>query len=817
MMPRFLIFVSAVLFAGSTALAGVSETSPREPGGRRGLGQAVILSPARALTEADVAELAGKGVFIRQPLSGGRYVARVKEGARLDGDPRVLSLEPLTAEKKLHRSAVREATGGRLTSALNVVFHRDVPFEEARAAILSAGGTMPLFATGYIPSQRIEAQIPSAALLALAADERVLTIAGARRHKIESHNARTAELSSVNVVQAAPYGLTGAGVALSLFELGEAQATHVELNGRFTVNATGGSSGDKRHATHVAGTIAASGVNVSARGMAPAASLYQFCVAVPSNTCNGEWLTIKNESLASLGIVADNNSWGYILGWEDEGVPVWLFADVYWGAYDLIVGAPLDEISIAKDVLFVHSAGNDGNLPSSIASDPWKSHRHVNEQGDTISGQTWCVSQNGSGTDCPASCNGALSPCELLLHHAQLPFDTVGVTASAKNVVAVGAVGNGKQIVGFSSRGPAKDGRVKPDVVARGFGVVSSVPTDSYSSLNGTSMAAPAVTGIAGLLAEQWKKTFGARPKAAMLKGLLIAGAEDLGNPGPDYTYGFGLVNAKTSVDLILADEAKGRRIRTLSFDQGQQQQKEVAVRVTESQNVRVVLHWADPPIPFLGDDDVAAKALVNDLDLRVVDPSGNTWLPWVLDKVNYQADATRGVNVIDNVEVVEIPNAVPGVYRIQASSSSVLEGPQSAVLISSVGATPCLATAEFDNSTPETAFGNLPPGQALSSSFCSSADLDFFKFLATKTGAAAVTITTGDTAVRATLTGSGIVRTQEIAARTTAVLSGDVNTVPNQVLLKVEPVGTLGPSPQYSFSAEFGAVTGPKRRAARP
>ena len=84
-------------------------------------------------------------------------------------------------------------------------------------------------------------------------------------------------------------------------------------------------------------------------------------------------------------------------------------------------------------------------------------------------------------------------------------------------------------------------------------------------------MASPVVTGIAALLAEQWRKTFaGANPQASQLKALILAGADDLGNPGPDYTYGFGLVNAKNSVDLIIADGGKGDRIRNFTFQQGQ-------------------------------------------------------------------------------------------------------------------------------------------------------------------------------------------------------------------------------------------------------
>ena len=191
---------------------------------------------------------------------------------------------------------------------------------------------------------------------------------------------------------------------------------------------------------------------------------------------------------------------------------------------------------------------------------------------------------------------------------------------------------------------------MKPDVVARGVGVLSSVPTDSYAFSQGTSMSSPAVTGIAALMVEQWRKTFGgATPTPAQLKGAIIAGADDLGNPGPDYTYGFGLVNAKSSADIIIADEGTGKRIRNLTFASGQGGTQEVALAVPTAQKLRVVLNWADPAIPFPPGtvDDIAPKALINDLDVKVIDPSGNTHLAYVLDKENLQSNATRGVNTI--------------------------------------------------------------------------------------------------------------------------------------------------------------------------
>jgi hypothetical protein len=74
-------------------------------------------------------------------------------------------------------------------------------------------------------------------------------------------------------------------------------------------------------------------------------------------------------------------------------------------------------------------------------------------------------------------------------------------------------------------------------------------------------MSAPVVTGIAALLAEQWRKTFGGDPGAGALRALLIHGATDLGPPGPDYAFGWGLADAKSAVDTIIADGGRGERI----------------------------------------------------------------------------------------------------------------------------------------------------------------------------------------------------------------------------------------------------------------
>jgi hypothetical protein len=250
-------------------------------------------------------------------------------------------------------------------------------------------------------------------------------------------------------------------------------------------------------------------------------------------------------------------------------------------------------------------------------------------------------------------------------------------------------------------------------------------------------------------------------------------------------------------------------------------QAQEVALVVSAQQNVRVVLDWPDPPALTPGGvaSDIADVALVNDLDLKVIDPAGNTHLPWVLDKNDVNANATRGVNKVDNIEMVEIANAAPGTYRVIATGTKVLEGPQTAVLVTNVRtARACFDLQETGNgnNTADAAYGNLGAGAIVYGGLCSANDVDFYKFTATKSGPVSVTVTTGDTAVRATLTGTGISRTQDIPANSTATLNADSNVATNTITLEIAALGPLGAEPQYSFTPNFGVFVGPKHRATR-
>jgi hypothetical protein len=130
------------------------------------------------------------------------------------------------------------------------------------------------------------------------------------------------------------------------------------------------------------------------------------------------------------------------------------------------------------------------------------------------------------------------------------------IARSTTNVFSVGAVnGSTLGIADFSSRGPTNcyDGpdtalHIKPEVVAPGEGVYSSIPPNLYGSMSGTSMAAPHVTGAVVLL----KEAFPEVPGDEILMALYNT-ATDLGEPGEDNVFGNGLINLEAAYNYLAA------------------------------------------------------------------------------------------------------------------------------------------------------------------------------------------------------------------------------------------------------------------------
>jgi hypothetical protein len=281
-------------------------------------------------------------------------------------------------------------------------------------------------------------------------------------------------------------------------------------------------------------------------------------------------------------------------------------------------------------------------------------------------------------------------------------YSTTAPPAGAKNHITVGAVNsNNDSMTTFSSWGPVDDGRMKPDICAPGCqsnddeGVTScsSDSTTAYATHCGTSMACPTVTGCCALLLEDWKSRFPALPlpRNSTLKVLLAHTAQDLGNTGPDYQFGYGSVRIVRAIGLMRRDNFAenvltqgGSYVRNVQMD--------------GATDLKITLAWDDAP----GSPNVN-PALVNDLDLRVYAPNGTRHYPWTLNPANPSSPATRNTeNVRDNIEQVFVSNAAAGTWTVEVYGSNVPQGPQTFSVCGN-GIVNVATNITFPNGQPET------------------------------------------------------------------------------------------------------------------
>jgi subtilisin family serine protease len=122
----------------------------------------------------------------------------------------------------------------------------------------------------------------------------------------------------------------------------------------------------------------------------------------------------------------------------------------------------------------------------------------------------------------------------------------------AKNAIAVANLDQFGVIDPESSRGPAHDGRIKPEIAANGTNQMSTDDNNVYLQFGGTSGAAPGVAGCLVQLTHAYKSMHnGDIPEAALLKAVVLNSANDLGNTGPDFIYGFGHINARKALSIL--------------------------------------------------------------------------------------------------------------------------------------------------------------------------------------------------------------------------------------------------------------------------
>lgn len=242
--------------------------------------------------------------------------------------------------------------------------------------------------------------------------------------------------------------------------------------------------------------------------------------------------------------------------------------------------------------------------------------------------------------------------------------NVLGGYQTAKNIISVGNTNQTGLLSTSSSEGPVRDGRIKPDITTQGTPITTTHPTNTYNVNGGTSMAAPGVAGGLALLYQRYRQLHGyTNPRNGLMKALLCNGATDRGNPGPDFTYGFGWMNLLRSVKML-----EQNNYFITSVNDGATNTHNITIPSGLAQ-LKVMLYWNDSAAAVL-----ASQALINDLDLEVSDPSSTIYYPQLLDTVpgNVNQPATTGVDHVNNIEQVVINNPAAGTYTFSVKGTTV-------------------------------------------------------------------------------------------------------------------------------------------------
>lgn len=499
-------------------------------------------------------------------------------------------------------------------------------------------------------------------------------------------------------------GLTGGIQALSgklgIWDGGRVFFDHVEFQGKGGLQMDNPSAADD-HATHVAGTMIAKGVNTVARGMAygnRGLIAYDFNNDVAEMAIQAGDLLLSNHSYGTIAGWRINTSSGN--RWEFWGEPN-ATEDYNFGYYDPRARF-WDSITFAAPFyLPVKSSGNNRS-----------------QTGPSIGLPYWRRNASGVWDSIPAREAGIYS---------NDGYDIIPTYGNAKNILTIGAVlsipGGYKrptdvQISNFSSWGPTDDGRIKPDLVGMGVSLTSPVfggnnnNTSAYGVLSGTSMSTPNVTGSLLLLQElHHRLTEGRFMRASTLRGLAIHTADEAGSSdGPDYVHGWGLLNAEKAANVI-----RNQQNNHQLFERTLVQGRDTTIQVIASGKgpLVVTLCWTDPPgeVNFADRYNNRTPKLINDLDIRVTS-GANTFLPWRLDPANPSAAATKGDNIRDNVEKIEIPNAIAGqTYTIRISHKASLQNGVQAYSVIMSGVNGVAYCASAPNSNADSRINNLTFG----------------------------------------------------------------------------------------------------------
>ena len=222
----------------------------------------------------------------------------------------------------------------------------------------------------------------------------------------------------------------------------------------------------------------------------------------------------------------------------------------------------------------------------------------------------------------------------------------------AKNILTAGATDSFFIVAALSSKGPAHDGRVKPELVAFGE--------------DGSSGSAALFSGVSLQLQHLYKQMNGSLPPNTLIKAILINSADDIGNTEVDYKNGFGNLNANNAMNTL-----RGNKFFAGAVSNSSSQSFTITVP-PGIKKLKATLVWNDPPaVPN------ATKALINDLDLELSEiSSGQSWRPWVLNPFPHVDSlsqlAKRKKDTLNNIEQITIENPVAGIYQLKVTGENV-------------------------------------------------------------------------------------------------------------------------------------------------
>lgn len=479
--------------------------------------------------------------------------------------------------------------------------------------------------------------------------------------------------------------LEGSNMIIGEWDGGAILGNHQEINGRVTQMDI--PEEISSHATHVCGTLIASGIHVPAKGMAPQTLVQAY-----------DFFNDEGEMAAAAAennLLISNHSYSFLTGWSFDGFdddndnPLWTWRggnesfnqngeDSSFGKYTISTNY-WDEIAYdAPYYLIVKSAGNERiNNPSDFPNS--------------------LVRSGESGTYIPY--NPTLHP----EGDGQIDsgYDCLTTKGVAKNILTVAAVDDVLNYTSatdvamstFSAWGPTDDGRIKPDISANGVEVLSLSSNGDmhYNNRSGTSMAAPNVTGSCVLLQEHYENTHGTGNfmRSATLKAVVLHTADEAGPAeGPDYQFGWGLMNTEAAAAVISEDFHTAATINEMNLDNGSTFSTDIYSN--GAQPLTLTLVWTDPEAT---EEDATLDSntpkLVNDLDIRLSDGT-TTFMPYILDPANPNSPATTGDNIRDNVEKIYLAAPTAGDYTITVShKGSLTNGSQNFSLIVTGQGTP--------------------------------------------------------------------------------------------------------------------------------